>query len=130
MASFRKDPLYNRWRSALCRYYYRESSVSMNKHQSDQLTMAPEWLPPDNRGFVAFRAWVEEQVLANNLGQAKFKIERQDDLKGFTPENCYLAPVKETGVARHQRQTLQRSNAAFNAELTRLEVLYGLRQAA
>ena len=130
MASFRKDPLYNRWRSALCRYHYNVHDRSVNIERTEKLTMAKEWLPPDNLGFVAFRAWVQEQAAANGITDTKFKIERRNDTKGFTPENCYLVPVKESKALRQQRRTLQSANAAFDAELTRLEVLYGLRQAA
>ena len=126
---FYLDPLYTRWRSALNRYQYSHAEANLNRDRSTPLMMAREWLPPDTKGFVAFREWVLAQVAKKGIGHLTYRVTRKDESQGFTPENCEVVAVGKGSKPAILHIPTKIPKAA-EAELTRLEQLYGLRPVA
>ena len=88
--SYYQDPLYSRWQTAVNRYLRKNSPVYINQ-DGRSLTMAKSWQPPDKHGFVAFKAWVDEELRRHpEITPDNFRILKKDKAKEFGPENCYL----------------------------------------
>ena len=88
------DPLYNRWRSMINRC---KPSCKHRKYYYDKgITVCDAWL----NDFYLFKAWA-----ITNGYSPELTIDRIDDTKGYSPENCRWI-TKSENTRRNSNQKL------------------------
>ena len=119
-----KDPLYQRWRTTVTRYCNKNNQLYLD-HGMD-----PVWLPPDSKGFVAFKAWVEAELVKLEPTRPnirnEFKIVRKDNNGIFGPSNCRIVH-RSKSPKEITNECLDETNKALMFALDFLETKYGLR---
>lgn len=83
--SGRKTRLYRVWRSMKTRCY-NPNAQNYKNYGGRGITICPEWL----HDFVAFRDWATSHGYRDDLS-----IDRIDNDKGYSPDNCRWATAKE-----------------------------------
>ena len=109
-----RHPLYHRWQKILSRAAWKTPS-EMRQHRHEETyrhcTVCDEWL-----NFVNFYRW----AMANGY-RKELTIDRIDNEKGYSPDNCRWVTMAEQNRNRHMtekwRQSLERNIAKARAVL-------------
>ena len=83
-------PLYNVWAGMKQRCYY-EKHIDYQWYQANNITVCDEW----RTDFMAFYRWAMD-----NGYHAGLTVDRIDNTKGYSPDNCRLATPEEQACNR------------------------------
>ncbi len=84
----RGERLYKKWAGMKSRCYNPRHS-SFKNYGGKGVTVCPEW----RNDFSAFRSWAMENGWDENAPKGALTIDRKDNGKGYSPDNCRFVPL-------------------------------------
>lgn len=104
--SRRNDKIYHIYYSIKHRCYNPNSNAYKN-YGGRGITMCDEWL----NDFEVFKKWILEHGYEYSKGRSEQQLDRIDNNKGYSPDNCRIVTLKE-----NTRNTRQNVHITYNGE--------------
>lgn len=93
--SLSRHPLYKRYHTMLCRVIHPCTEYMKENYKDRGITICDEWLGKD--GFINFYNWAIANGWNNERlpsGRPMLTLDRIDNSKGYSPENCRWVDMK------------------------------------
>jgi len=100
-----ESPLYAVWKAVRARCH-NPKSTGYHKYGAKGITMCNEW----RESFFTFAEWMLDNGYDPSLSEGEYKhrhsIDRIDDGKGYSPDNCQILTVSENSIKRNDNKRI------------------------